>query len=268
MELFEFLHYGFIQRALIAGSFIAILCSTLGAFLVLRRFSLIGDGLAHATFGSVALALLLRMSPLYVSLPVVLLCSLGILRLTEKARIYGDAAIGIVSSLGIAGGILLSSFAGGFNVDLFGYLFGSILSISRTEVVISSVLSVIVILIVTFFYNELLSITFDEDSAKVSGINVKRINTIFVLLTAITVVLSMKVVGIMLISALLIFPSVTALQVARSFKAVMITAALSAIVSVVSGITVSFFLDLPAGATIVMINFLLFAIALVSKKIF
>jgi len=267
MELLDFLHYGFIQRALIAGSFIAILCSTLGTFLVLRRFSLIGDGLAHATFGSVALALLLRMSPLYVSLPIVLLCSLGILRLTEKARIYGDAAIGIVSSLGVATGILLSSFAGGFNVDLFGYLFGSILSISETEVIISTVLSVLVILAIILFYHDLLSITFDEETAKTSGINTKRINTIFVLLTAVTVVLSMKVVGIMLISALFIFPSVTALQVAKSFKAVMIMASIAAVVSVITGVVVSFFLDLPTGATIVMINFFLFAAALIVRKI-
>lgn len=268
MELNEFLGYGFIQRALIAGSFIAILCSTLGVFLVLRRFSLIGDGLAHATFGSVALALLLKMSPLYISIPLVMICSLGILKLTEKARLYGDAAIGIVSSLGIAVGIILASIAGGFNIDLFSYLFGSILSISQTEVIISTGLSILVILIITLFYNELLCITFDEDSARASGINTTFINTIFVLLTAVAVVLSMKVVGIMLISALLIFPAVTALQIARSFKTVMIAASFSAITSVVSGIILSFFLDLPTGATIVMINCIFFIFGLVYKKIF
>ena len=245
----------------------AILCSTLGVFLVLRRFSLIGDGLAHTTFGSVALALLLKMSPLYISIPLVMICSLGILKLTEKDRLYGDAAIGIVSSVGIASGIILSSLAGGFNVDLFSYLFGSILAISKTEVIISAGLSILVILIITFFYNELLSITFDEDSAKASGLNTKFINTIFVLLTAVTVVLSMKVVGIMLISALLIFPAVTALQIARSFKAVMIAAAVAAIISVISGITLSFYLDFPTGATIVMINCVLFILGLIYKKI-
>ncbi len=266
MELNEFFHYGFLQRALIAGSFIGILCSTLGVFLVLRRFSLIGDGLAHATFGSVALGLLLKMSPLYVSIPVVMVCSVGILKLTERARLYGDAAIGIVSSLGIAVGIMLSSVAGGFNIDLFSYLFGSILSISETEVYIAIILSVLVILLIVFFYNELLSITFDEDSAKTSGINTRSINTLLVLLTAVTVVLSMKVVGIMLISALLIFPAVTALQIARSFKAVMLTASLSALLSVVSGIAVSFFFDVPTGATIVMINFIFFLAGLSFKR--
>jgi len=267
MELTEFFRYGFLQRALIAGSFIGILCSTLGVFLVLRRFSLIGDGLAHATFGSVALALLLKMSPLYVSIPIVMVCSVGILRLTERARLYGDAAIGVVSSLGIAVGVMLSSIASGFNIDLFSYLFGSILSISEAEVFISVILSVLVILMIVFYYNELLSITFDEDSAKTSGINTQSINTLFVLLTAVTVVLSMKVVGIMLISALLIFPAVTALQIARSFKAVMLTASLSALVSVVSGIVASFFLDVPTGATIVLINFIFFLASLTYKRI-
>ncbi|MGZ3579608.1 MAG: metal ABC transporter permease [Syntrophales bacterium] len=267
MELTEFFRYGFLQRALIAGSFIGILCSTLGVFLVLRRFSLIGDGLAHATFGSVALALLLKMSPLYVSIPIVMICSVGILRLTDRARLYGDAAIGIVSSLGIAAGVMLSSIAGGFNIDLFSYLFGSILSISETEVFISIGLSVFVILMIIFYYNELMSITFDEDSAKASGIKTESINTMFVLLTAVTVVLSMKVVGIMLISALLIFPTVTALQIARSFKAVMLIASLSAMISVVSGIVVSFSLDLPTGATIVLINFIFFLTGLTYRKI-
>ncbi|MGZ6276436.1 MAG: metal ABC transporter permease [Syntrophales bacterium] len=267
MELTEFFRYGFLQRALIAGSFIGILCSTLGVFLVLRRFSLIGDGLAHATFGSVALALLLKMSPLYVSIPIVMICSVGILRLTDRARLYGDAAIGIVSSLGIAAGVMLSSIAGGFNIDLFSYLFGSILSISETEVFISIGLSVFVILMIIFYYNELMSITFDEDSAKASGIKTESINTMFVLLTAVTVVLSMKVVGIMLISALLIFPTVTALQIARSFKAVMLIASLSAMISVVSGIVVSFSLDLPTGATIVLINFIFFLTGLAYRRI-
>ena len=136
MDIIDFLNYGFVQRALIAGSFIALLCSTLGVLLVLRRLSLIGDGLAHVTFGSVALGLVLKIYPLYISIPFVMLSSLGILKLMERARVFGDAAIGIVSSLGIAGGILLASKAGGFNIDLFSYLFGNILSVSEAELYI------------------------------------------------------------------------------------------------------------------------------------
>ncbi|MDD5168082.1 MAG: metal ABC transporter permease [Syntrophales bacterium] len=265
MEWFEFLQFGFIQRALIAGSFIAILCAILGVFLVLRRLSLIGDGLAHATFGSVALSLVLNMSPLILAVPVVMVCALGILRLTERVRLYGDAAIGIVSAAGIALGVLLASLAGGFNVDLFSYLFGSILSIGSAEVVTSILLAFIVTLLICFFYNEMLAITFDEGLAQASGINVRLINTVFVLLTAITVVLSMKVVGIMLISALLILPAVTALQIARSFRATMIVASVTSLFSVIFGIVFSFSWDLPTGAVIVMLNIIFFLMALLYK---
>jgi zinc transport system permease protein len=261
MEIVNFLHYEFIRRAIITGSFIALVCSLLGVLLVLRRFSLIGDGLAHVTFGSVAIGLLLKQHPVYVSIPIVMLSSLGILKLTEKARLYGDAAIGIVSSVGIAGGILIASIAGGFNVDLFSYLFGNILSISRAEVFASIALSLVVLLTILFFYHEYFSATFDEEFAKVSGINTKKINSILVLLTGITVVLAMKVVGIMLTSSLLILPAVTALQIAKSFKTTMIISSLIAISSVVVGIYISFILNLPSGATIVMANFVIFTAA-------
>ena len=256
--MFELFHYYFIQKALIAGCFIGVLCSTLGVFLVLKRLSLIGDGLAHVTFGSVAVGLLLRTQPMYAAVPLVMLSSLGILRLIERARLYGDTAIGIVSSLGIAAGVILVSISGGYNVDLFSYLFGSILSISNTEVITSIVLSVIVMLMVLLFYNELVSITFDEEMAKVSGIKTRRINDILVVLTALTVVLAMKVVGIMLVSALLILPASAALQTARSFKATIIIAGIIAVFSVISGIWISFVANLPSGGTIVIINFLIF----------
>lgn len=269
MDLGELIRYGFMQRALIAGTLIATLCAILGVFLVLRRFSLIGDGLAHVTFGGVAVALLLRVDPAYTAvaaIPVVLLSSLGILKLTEKARIYGDAAIGIVSSFGIACGILLTSVAGGFNVDLFSFLFGNILSISRDELLIAAALFGIVIATVVFFYNDLFAITFDEELAKSSGIRAGRINGVLVVLTALTVVLAMKLVGIMLISALLIVPAVTALQVARGFRTTILTAAGCAVFSVVAGIFASFAMNLPAGGAIVAISIVLFVAAYALRK--
>lgn len=258
MIITEMLSYGFMQRALVGGSLIAILCSVLGVFLVLRRLSLIGDGLAHVTFGSVALALLFRLQSVYMTLaiiPVVLASSMGILKLAQKARIYGDAAIGIVSAIGIATGVMLASVAGGFNVDLFSYLFGNILSISSSELVIAALLFVVVIACVVMFYNELFASTFDEDLAKSSGIDTERINTVLVLMTALTVVLAMKVVGIMLISALLIIPAVSALQIAKGFKSAIITAAVIGVVTVICGISLSFVMNLPSGATIVLMNF-------------
>lgn len=269
MDFGEIIGYGFMQRALIAGTLIAALCAVLGVFLVLRRFSLIGDGLAHVTFGGVAIALFLRVDPVYTAvaaIPVVLLSSLGILKLTEKARIYGDAAIGIVSSFGIACGILLASAAGGVNVDLLSFLFGSILSISRDELLIAVALFGVVIATVVFFYNELFAITFDEELARSSGIKTGRINGLLVMLTALTVVLAMKLVGIMLISALLIVPAVTALQVARGFRTTILAAAGFAVSSVVAGIFLSFVMNLPAGGAIVIINIILFVIAYSFRK--
>jgi zinc transport system permease protein len=268
MGIVNFLHYEFIWRAIITGSFIALVCSLLGVLLVLRRFSLIGDGLAHVTFGSVAIGLLLKQPPVYISIPIIMLSSLGILKLTEKARLYGDAAIGIVSSIGIAGGILIASIAGGFNVDLFSYLFGNILSISKAEVLASIALSVVVLVIILFFYHEYFSATFDEEFAKVSGINTKKINSILVLLTGITVVLAMRVVGIMLTSALLILPAVTALQIAKSFRNTMVISSVIALLSVIIGIYISFAMNLPTGATIVMTNFIFFISAFFYRNTF
>lgn len=270
MNLNEMLSYGFMQRALIGGSLIAILCSVLGVFLVLRRLSLIGDGLAHVTFGSVALALFFRLQSVYMTLaiiPVVLGSALGILKLAQKARIYGDAAIGMVSAIGIATGVLLASVAGGFNVDLFSYLFGNILSISSSELAIAAVLFFIVIAGVVMFYNELFASTFDEELAKSSGLDTDRINAVLVLLTALTVVLAMKVVGIMLISALLILPAVSALQIAKGFKAAIVSAAGIGVATVIGGISVSFVLNLPTGATIVLINFVVFLLAFAARNL-
>jgi len=267
MEIFYFLNYEFIQRAYIAGIFVAALCAMLGLILVLRKLSLIGDGLSHVSFGAIALGLVFGIYPFYVAVPLVILASYLILRLTEKAKIYGDAAIGIVSSVGIAGGVVLSSLARGFNVDLFSYLFGNILAISRQEVYFSISLSLIVLAAIIFLYNDLFSATFDEDYAKVSGVKIKQINLILTFLTAITVILAIKVVGVMLVSALLILPAVTALQIVKGFKTAMIAAAALAIVSVIMGITISFFGDLPAGATIVIINFLFFIFFFFLKKV-
>lgn len=260
MEVFQLFEYTFIIRALIAGSFVALLCSILGVLLVLRRLSLIGDGLAHVTFGSVALGLFLKVQPIYVSMPIVALSSLAILKLTERAKVYGDAAIGIVSAVGVSGGVLLAGMAAGFNVDLFSYLFGNILSITTGEVAMSVALSLIVLLIIAFRYNQLLSISFDEEFARTSGIATSRINSLLAVLTAVTVVLAMKLVGIMLTSALLIMPAVSAFQVAKSFRSTMFFGALVAVLSVWIGTFISFLLNLPTGATIVLLNFGFFLI--------
>ncbi len=266
MDIIELLSYSFIQRAIIAGLLIAVTCSLLGTQLVLRRLSLIGDGLAHVTFSGVALGIVFGVYPLYTAIPVVILCSLGIVKLIEKARIYGDAAIGIVSSLGIATGVILATFAGGFNVDLFSFLFGNILTISTEDVITSIALFIVTLFIFYFFYQEIFSITFDEEFARTLGIKTKRLNALLVIMTSVTVVLAMKIVGIMLTSALLIMPAVCSFQIAKGFKNSLIIATFISTISVISGIFISLLFNLPTGACIIITNFLFLLIILVYKS--
>ena len=263
MGLAEIFNYEFVQRAFAAGILIAIVSSILGVFLVLRRFSLIGDGLAHITFGSVAFVMFLGVSPLYITLaalPIVMASSLAILKLTHSKRIQGDAAIGVVSSVGIAAGIILASLSNGYNIDLFSYLFGNILTVTRIELILSFIVFLIVTAIVIIFYNDFFAVTFDEELARTMGIKTRRINAILFLLTAVAAVLAMKVAGIMLVSAMLILPPLTALQLSLSFKVTIIAAAFFSILSVICGIIAAFLLNLPVGGTIVIFNigFLLF----------
>lgn len=267
MDIIQFLQYSFIQKAFIAGAFVAIACSSLGLFLVLRKMSLIGDGLSHVSFGAIAFGLFFGIYPFYIAVPVVVLTSLLILKISEKARIYGDAAIGIVSAVGIAGGVILASLSRGFNVDLFSYLFGNILAISTSEAILSAILSGIVLLVIYYFYWDLFSATFDEEYAKTTGVKTNFINSLLTVLTAVVVVLSVKVVGIMLVSALLILPAVSALQISHKFKTALVLGGVFSLLSVIIGIAVSFFLDLPTGATIVMINALFFGLIVLYKKI-
>lgn len=267
INFISFFQYAFIQKAFLAGSFVSVTCATLGMFLVLRRMSLIGDGLAHVSFGAIALGLFFGVYPLYVAVPLVMAGSYLMLKITEKAKVYGDASIGIVSAVGISSGVILASLSRGFNVDLFSYLFGNILAISQLEVIFSVVLSLLVLMILYFFYWDLFSATFDEEYAKTTGIKTNSINTLLTLLTAVTVVLSIKVVGVMLVSALLILPSVTALQIARGFTRALLFSVSFALFSVLLGIIVAFVFDIPAGATIVMVNVLFFLLTLVCRKL-
>ncbi len=267
MELYQLFQYAFIQKAFLAGSFIAISCACLGLFLVLRKMSLIGDGLSHVSFGAIALGLFFGLYPFYVAIPLVIMASLLILKISEKAKIYGDSAIGIVSAFGIAGGIILASLSNGFNVDLFSYLFGNILAVSTNEVITSVFLSLVVLITIYFFYWDLFSVTFDLEYAKTTGIKPNFINSLLTILTAVVVVLSIKVVGIMLVSALLILPAVTALQISKKFKTTLFISCITSFISVFLGIAISFLIDLPTGATIVMINAFFFTTAFFSKRL-
>jgi len=264
--MFDLLQYGFIQRAILTGIFVGTACAVLGVFLALRRYALVGHGLAHVAFGGVAIGLLLGGKPFWAVLIVTLIASLGILKLQERAKVHADVAIGIVSAVGMAAGVVIAGVAGGFNVDLMSYLFGSILTIGKEEFWASVVISVLVVFFIIYFYHDLFAMTFDEESAVVMGINVGRYNYFFAVTAAFVVVVGMKVVGLLLVSALIILPAVTSLQVSRTFKGSIVLSAVFVIISVVLGIFISYYFDLPSGGTIVLVNFLLFLVCFGLKK--
>jgi zinc transport system permease protein len=261
-----FFLYGFLQRALLAGVFIAIACALLGIFLILRRDAMIGHGLAHVTFAGVALGLFLNVMPLAAALFVAVAASLIIMKLKVKAGLHGDTVIAIFSSVGFALGILLVTLSQSFNVDLFSYLFGEILAIETSEVVFSIVLAFIVVLLVVVNYHKFMYMTFDRESAKAAGVKVDRLDGLLTVLTAVTVVLGMKVVGILLVSALVVIPAAASLQIASSFKQAIILSACISVISVVMGLVLAFLLDLPASGSIVLVSFLAFGILFVFKR--
>ncbi len=265
--MIEILSYAFMQKAFISGIVIAIACSLLGMFLVLRKFSLIGDGIAHISFGGVATGLLFNITPFIGALLFGLIGSFGILKLKEKSYLHGDTAIGIVSHVSLGIGIFIASIASGFNVDILSYLFGSILSIKTTELVLSIFLALAVIIFILVYYKELFCISFDEESAKVSGIKVNFLNSMLIVLTAVTIVCSMNIVGLMLASSLIILPSASALQIKTSFKKTLVYSVFISVLSVVSGLVISYYYDFAVSGTIVMINALIFLLLLVYNNL-
>ena len=263
----EIFKQDFMIKALITGIFIAISCSLLGVFLVLKNMSRIGDGLAHVSFAAIAIGLLVSDKPIIISIPIVIVASFLVLLLKEKAKIDADATIGLLSSFSIAVGVIIASVAKGFNIDLFSYLFGSILFISPSEMILSGLLAIILIVLVLLFYNDLFSITFDENFAKISGIKVRRVNYLLSVLISVTIVLGIRIVGTMLISSLIVFPSVSALQISKGFKRTLMFSVLFSMIAVVLGIIFSYILNVPTGALIVIVNAIIFLITLIIRGI-
>jgi len=246
--------FAFMIRAFVVGIAVAISGSFLGSFLVLRRYAMIGHGLAHISFGAVAIALFLGQTPLLVTLPIVVLASLLILYLSENSNIGGDTAIGLLSSFAIALATFLSSLRGGFGTDLNSYLFGSILFLTNVDVLLSVVVAVLVILMVYVFYDELFASTFDEMYARVNRVNIKTINRLLAILTAVTVTIGIQSIGVLLISSMIIFPTIIALQFRQGFQGTILLAVGVSVVVVFLGILSSYILNLPTGSTIVMLS--------------
>jgi len=264
MEIFE---YTFIQNAIISGIFIGLLTSILGVFLVLKKLSLIGDGLSHLSFGAITIGLFFGIYPLWVAIPIVILASLLIQFLIQKSFLDGDSSIGIISAFGISVGVIFSSIGKGFNIDLFSYLFGNILTVTKSELTFSIILAIIIMIVIYLYYYDLLYITFDIEQAKVSGVKINFIQSLLSILTALTIVLAIRMVGIMLVSALIIIPANTALQISNGFRQTLINSGIISVFSIFLGILLSFKFNLPSGATIILVNlFLFFFSTIINRK--
>lgn len=260
----ELFSYNFIVRALLVGTLVSLCAALLGVNLVLKRYSMIGDGLSHVGFGSLAAAMALGLAPLAVSIPVVVLAAFLLLRLSESSRIKGDAAIAILSTSALALGVLILSMTTGMNTDVCNYMFGSILAMSVADVQLSIAMSVVVLLLFGFFYHRLFAVTFDESFATATGVPARLYNLLMAFLTAVTVVLGMRLMGAMLISSLIIFPALTAMRVCRHFRSVVIVSALLSVVCFWVGMICSYLFATASGASIVAVNllaFLLFSLA-------
>jgi zinc transport system permease protein len=265
--VFEVLQYSFMQRALISGIAVAVTCSVVGLFLVLRRQSLFGDALSHVAFGGIALGLFANLYPLWTALLVSVMASLGITKLRQSTKIPPDAAVAIMLSSGLAVGIILIGLSGGFSLDLESFLFGSILLISSQDQLMILSLSAVILVIIFKLYKKLVYIAFDEDQARVSGIDVTRLSYLFIVLASLAVIVSVRLVGVLLISSLIVIPNISAMMFGKGFKKTMFISISIATVSVIGGIVTSFIFNLAPGGTIVISSIAILLGILCTKSI-
>lgn len=254
-NLFE---YSFIIRGFEAGIIIALIAPLIGIFLVLRRYSLMADTLAHTSLVGIALGLLTGMSPLVAAVLTATASSIVIERLRHSKRIYGESALALFLSGSLALAIILINLGNGFKANLFSYLFGSIVTVQQSDLTVIAILGIVVVAGLVGFYKELVYISFDEESAQVSGIRTRWINQLLIILAAVTIAIAIPIVGILLISALIVIPVVTALQLKKSFKLTLLWAELFSVAAVVLGIIAAFYLHISAGAAIILVALALF----------
>ena len=264
--IFMLFNESFLTRALIAGLMISLCSALLGVSLVLKKFSMIGDGLSHVGFGAMAIAVAANVAPLTVALPVVIVASFLLIRMNEKAKIKGDVAIALLSTGALAVGVMVTSMTTGMNVDIYNYMFGSILTMKNSDVVITAILTACVVSLFVIFYNEIFAVTFDESFAKATGTKVSFYNMLIAALIAVTIVIGMRMMGALLISSLIIFPSVTSMRISKSYRNVIISSCLVSVFCFISGLIFSVKYEAPTGASVVVVNiFVLIFFATLSK---
>jgi zinc transport system permease protein len=259
--LAEMFSYTFLVRAVIVGLLVSLCAALLGVSLVLKRYSMIGDGLSHVGFGTLAIATAMNASPLAVSIPVCVAVAFLLLRISENGKIKGDAAIALISTSSLAIGVVVISMTTGMNTDVCNYLFGSILAMSKSDVTLSVVLAIVVLTLFILFYNKIFAVTFDETFARATGVKTGLYNMLIAFLTAITIVLGMRMMGALLISSLIIFPALTSMRICKKFLTVTICSAIVSVTCFFVGVVGSYIYATPTGASVVMVNiaaFLLF----------
>lgn len=267
MEMvFDLIQYGFIQRALISAIAISVICSIVGLFLVLKRHSLFGDALAHVAFGGISLGLFLGVYPLWTAYIVAILSAVGVNKLRESTKIPPDSSIAVLLTSGLAIGVILISISGGFTLNLFSLLFGNILLVSNDDVIMILITAAIVIPVIYILYKKLVLIIFDENQAKVSGLNVTWINTLFIILASITIIASIRLVGVLLISSLIVIPNITALMLGKGFKKTIFISCAMSVFSVVFGIVISYYSNVAPSGMIVLTMVSMFLITVIAKN--
>ena len=257
--MLEMLSYPFIWRALIVGALVSLCSALLGVNLVLKRYSMIGDGLSHVAFSAMAVATVMNWAPLAVAIPVVVLAAILLLRVNSNSRINGDSAVALLSTGALAIGVFIISVKSGINTDINNYMFGSVLAISKSDVVLSVVLSLIVLVLYALFYNKIFAVTFDEPFAKATGMRAELYNMLIAVLTAVTIVLGMRMIGALLISSLIIFPAMSSMRIFKSFRGVVICSAIISVSCFLSGLIISYEYSTPTGASVVIVNIIVFA---------
>ena len=266
--IFEIFQYGFMQRALVSGIAVAISCSVIGLFLVLRRQSLFGDAISHVAFGGIVIGLFINIYPIWTAFIVSVLAALGITRLRQSAKISADSAVAVLLSSGLAIGVVLIGLAGGFSLDLYSFLFGSILLISWQDQAMILIITTIVFVIMYKIYRKLMYIAFDEEQASVSGIDVTKLNYLFIVLASVTIITSLRLVGVLLISSLIVIPNITAMMFGKGFKKTALISIIIAVLSVIGGIVTSYIMNLAPGGTIVIISVASYLATIITKYTF
>lgn len=256
----EMLSYPFLARALMVGTVISLCASLLGVSLVLKRYSMIGAGLSNVAFAALAISMALNTPALETSIPIVVVAAFLLLRINESSLIRGDAAIALISTASLAIGMTLISLSTGINTDVCNYLFGTILSMTQTDVNLSIVISIVVFILFVLFYNRIFAVTFDESFANATGTNVGFYNVVVAVLTALIIVLGMRMMGTLLISSLIVFPALTAMRLFKSFKSVIIVSAIISVLCLWGGLSFSYVFATPTGASIVLCNIVVFIV--------